>query len=192
MQYRCFSSCHLPTHTLYFELLVLVGVPLERLCLLIRFLGLGRPKPFLQQVLDPPAEGGVTAALQHLRALGAMDDKNCLTPLGSHLAGMPVDAQVGKLLIYGSLLRCPEQILTIAAGLSVRSPFTRDVEADQTKRRLSGKHMSDHVALLLAVQGWQERRQCTGVLPRDGAACGGAEAVVGHTHTGDDNDMERY
>lgn len=134
-------------------------VPLERLCLLVRFLGLGRPKAFLMQLLDPPAEAAITAALQHLRALGAMDEKNSLTPLGQHLAGMPVDAQVGKLLVYGALLRCPEQMLTIAAGLSGRSPFTRDPAADATKRRLSGRHMSDHLALLGAVQEWRRRRR---------------------------------
>mmetsp|Transcript_34742 Transcript_34742/g.64848 ORF Transcript_34742/g.64848 Transcript_34742/m.64848 type:complete len:1105 (-) Transcript_34742:639-3953(-) len=132
-------------------------VPLERLCLMVRFLGLGRPKVFLQEVLDPPAPTGVTAALQHLRSLGALDEKNGLTPLGSHLASMPVDAQVGKLLVYGALLRCPEQVLTIAAGLSGRSPFLRDAAADASKLRLSGRHLSDHLALLGAVQAWRQR-----------------------------------
>lgn len=137
-------------------------VPLERLCLLVRFLGLGRPKMFLQQLLDPPDETGIVAALQHLRSLGAFDEKNALTPLGSHLASMPVDAQIGKLLVYGALLRCPEQILTIAAGLSGKSPFLRDAVADQTKQRLSGRYMSDHLALLGAVQAWQQKRRESG------------------------------
>jgi HrpA-like RNA helicase len=117
---------------------------------------------FLQQLLDPPDETGIVAALQHLRSLGAFDEKNALTPLGSHLASMPVDAQIGKLLVYGALLRCPEQILTIAAGLSGKSPFLRDAVADQTKQRLSGRYMSDHLALLGAVQAWQQKRRESG------------------------------
>ena len=137
-------------------------VPLERLCLLVRYLNLGRPKLFLQQVIEPPAEAGVLAALRHLRALGAMDERNCLTPLGRHLASMPVDAQVGKLLIFGSLLRCPDSILTIAAGLSVRSPFTHDEVAEISKRRLSGRNMSDHLALLAAVNSWREIQSAGG------------------------------
>ncbi len=110
-------------------------------------------------MVEPPKEAAVVAALRSLRLLGAMDDRNDLTPLGQHLAAMPVDAQIGKMLIYGAILRCPEQTLTMAAGLSSRSIFLRDVLADETKVRLSGRYMSDHIALLKAVEGWQALRQ---------------------------------
>ena len=66
---------------------------------------------------------------------------------------MLVDAQVGKTLIFGSLLQCPEQVLTIAAGLSGKSIFVRGEQGDRAKRRLSGRHMSDHLALLGPCRG---------------------------------------
>lgn len=40
-----------------------------------------------------------------------------LTPLGYHLAHLPMDARVGKLLLVGAILQCLDPILTIAAAL---------------------------------------------------------------------------
>ena len=46
-----------------------------------------------------------------------------LTPLGYHLAGLPVDVRIGKLMLFGAIFRCLDPVLTIAASLSFRSPF---------------------------------------------------------------------
>lgn len=40
-----------------------------------------------------------------------------LTPLGYHLAQLPMDARVGKLLLVAAILQCLDPILTIAAAL---------------------------------------------------------------------------
>lgn len=40
-----------------------------------------------------------------------------LTPLGYHLAHLPMDACVGKLLLVAAILQCLDPILTIAAAL---------------------------------------------------------------------------
>ena len=36
---------------------------------------------------------------------------------------MPLDPQIGKMLVFGALLRCTDDVLTIAAGMCSRSPF---------------------------------------------------------------------
>jgi hypothetical protein len=75
----------------------------------------GHPAPSLSQVLSclltpPPAEA-VAEAVGQLVALGALQqpqpgqDGECLTPLGSHLCAMPMDAALGKALLYGCMLR---------------------------------------------------------------------------------------
>eukprot|EP00750_Incisomonas_marina_P031765 INCI8296.1.p2 GENE.INCI8296.1~~INCI8296.1.p2 ORF type:complete len:1126 (+),score=243.84 INCI8296.1:1192-4569(+) len=46
-----------------------------------------------------------------------------LTPLGFHLAALAVSPRIGKMLIFGAILRCLGPILTVAATLSYRSPF---------------------------------------------------------------------
>ena len=117
----------------------MVRVPLEELVLQIHLLGLGPAAPFLARVLEPPPARAVEAALESLRSVGALealsrkrddddDDEDeeedeRLTPLGRHLAQLPVDARVGKLLLMGALLGALSPALTIAACLSHKPPF---------------------------------------------------------------------
>lgn len=157
-------------------------VPLENLCLQARLLKLGKPMKFLKSVIEPPPVQSIKSAVQHLRALGAFTViDNELTPLGYHLARMPLDPQIGKMLVYGSLLRCTDDVLTIAAGLCGRSPFlsgmpnNRD-DANKAKAKFAGPSRSDHIALLKAYLGWQnagnnreKRKYCdTNYLSHDG------------------------
>jgi HrpA-like RNA helicase len=44
-----------------------------------------------------------------------------LTALGYHLAKMPVDVRIGRMLITASLLNCLEPALTVAAALAGKS-----------------------------------------------------------------------
>jgi HrpA-like RNA helicase len=145
-------------------------VPLENMCLQIRLLGLGKPGKFLGSVIEPPPRKSIKAAVHHLRALGAfVAEGSELTPLGQHLARMPLDPQIGKMLVFGALMRCTEDVLTIAAALCSRSPFLSPIdrrdEANKCKAKLAGPSRSDHIALLRAYHGWENagkgrRRYC--------------------------------
>ena len=72
--------------------------------------------------------------------------------------------QVGKALIFATLLGCLEPVLTITALLSHRPPFVMPLhqkdQADRAKRAFAGGEASDHLALLEAHQQWEreERR----------------------------------
>ena len=81
-----------------------------------------------------------------------------LTPLGLHLAKMPLDARIGKILIYGALLGCYEPALTLAAAMSLaRPPFLTPMDRRQEAHAARAgfcKERSDHVALLRAYEGW--------------------------------------
>ncbi len=75
------------------------------------------------QLIEPPTEGSLEAAKQRLCALGALTDEESLTPLGWHLACLPVDVRIGKLMLLGAIFRCLDPALTIAASLAFKSPF---------------------------------------------------------------------
>jgi HrpA-like RNA helicase len=81
-----------------------------------------------------------------------------LTALGFHLATLPVDPRVGKLIIYGSLLGCVDSALTIAAGMTARSPFMSPFdqreEADEARRTFAVEG-SDHLTVLNAFSQWK-------------------------------------
>jgi ATP-dependent RNA helicase DHX36 len=61
--------------------------------------------------------------LQLLQVLNALDDEENLTPLGFHLAQLPMDPQLGKMILLAALFRCLDPVLSIAASLSFKDPF---------------------------------------------------------------------
>eukprot|EP01012_Entosiphon_sulcatum_P043438 TRINITY_DN5775_c0_g1_i1.p1 TRINITY_DN5775_c0_g1~~TRINITY_DN5775_c0_g1_i1.p1 ORF type:complete len:1495 (+),score=287.07 TRINITY_DN5775_c0_g1_i1:1633-6117(+) len=142
----------------------ILRVPLDDICLQIKVLGLGSCAEFLGKAIEPPSPLAVAQALQGLKEVGALDDAEGLTPLGYHLSSLPVDIHIGKLLIYGCLFRCLDSIATIAAFMSLRSPFiqsvTRRQEADQAYRSFMTEQ-SDHLSLLRVYRDWASRREAS-------------------------------
>ena len=100
----------------------MLRVPLHELCLQIKLLNLGEIEGFLAKALEPPAPDRVREGVATLAELQALDKAEILTPLGHHLATLPVDVRVGKMLLFACMLRCLHPVLVIAAGLSLRSP----------------------------------------------------------------------
>ena len=76
--------------------------------------------------LQPPSRTAVQHTMRGLRSIKALEEdekQETLTPLGFHLASLPVDVRIGKMMLYGCIFRCLDPVLTIAAGMSLRSPF---------------------------------------------------------------------
>jgi len=46
--------------------------------------------------MDPPDLNFITQSIENLKEIGALDHKEQLTPLGYHLAQLPVPAHIGK------------------------------------------------------------------------------------------------
>ncbi|CAN0479835.1 unnamed protein product, partial [Discosporangium mesarthrocarpum] len=46
-----------------------------------------------------------------------------LTALGFHLATIPVEPRIAKMMLYGAIFDCVNPALTIAATMSSRHPF---------------------------------------------------------------------
>ena len=63
--------------------------------------------------IEPPANESVNQSLKRLRDVGAIDHEESLTPLGYHLANLPVDVRIGKLIIFGHLVLFEKIILEI-------------------------------------------------------------------------------
>ncbi|CAK9017343.1 unnamed protein product [Durusdinium trenchii] len=159
-----FMEKELPKHTLC----EMQRTPLEELVLQLRLLELGdHPGDFLRRAPEPPALEAVERAIRALVAIGALenDSQLRLTPLGFHLAHMPVDARIGKMLVYGSLCKCLAPILTIAACLSQRSPFIRNFNRTkeelqvQERRNVWGELHSDQLAAAKAYDKYHEQRR---------------------------------
>ncbi|KAG5239498.1 DExH-box ATP-dependent RNA helicase [Salix suchowensis] len=149
--YEAFAEYQLPE---------LLRTPLNSLCLQIKSLQVGSIGEFLSAALQPPKPLAVQNAIDFLKMIGALDEKENLTNLGKYLTMLPVDPKLGKMLIMGAIFRCFGPILTIVSGLSVRDPFLLPQDkkdlAGAAKSRFSAKDYSDHMALVRAYEGWKE------------------------------------
>ncbi|XP_070503518.1 putative ATP-dependent RNA helicase DHX57 [Chironomus tepperi] len=136
-------------------------IPLEQLLLRIKILNNFHGKKIhdvLSKCIEPPTMESAESAIKRLQNLGAFEKEN-LTPLGSHLALLPVDVRIGKLMLFGAIFQCLDSVLTICASLSHKSPFvspfTKRQEANAKKRQFSIAN-SDHLTVLNAYKKWKE------------------------------------
>lgn len=146
-----------------YQLPEIVRTPLEELCLQIKILKLGGIGFFLRKLMDPPSEQAVCLAINHLMELNALDKREQLTPLGFHLARLPVEPHIGKMILFGALFGCLNPVLTIAACLSFKDPFViplgKEKLADARRKELSKNTKSDHLTVLNAFLGWEESKR---------------------------------
>ncbi|KAK7064230.1 adaptin N terminal region-domain-containing protein [Favolaschia claudopus] len=107
----------------------------------------------LAACIEPPLPERVAAAMKDLQ----ME----LTSLGRVLLQIPVEVQLGRLVLYGCFFRCLDQALTLAAVLSNRdafmSPMHLKVEAARAKLSWTNQQFrSDALAQLSAFNAWWE------------------------------------
>lgn len=115
----------------------------------------------LNAAIEPPASERVTAAMDKLVLVGALDANRDLTSLGRVLLQLPVDAPIGKMCLYGAFFRCLDPALTLAAVLTNRDPWMAPLplkdEAGAIKNSWSLPHFrSDPLVTLRAYTHWDE------------------------------------
>ena len=114
------------------------------------------------EYLEKPQETALNEAINSLRLQRIIDfSSDCkLTSLGKIVADLPLDVLVAKLLIYSTLLNHVEVALTIAAGMSVQSPFTNRSWNDQECIKNREPLMSDRGDLFTLINIYREWLKC--------------------------------
>jgi len=104
-------------------------------------LGFGEVEDF--PFLDPPDRRQVRDGIALLHELGALEPAaqpgKRLTQLGRRLAQLPVDPRLGRMVLEADRLGCADEVVIIAAALSIQDPRVRPLEeraqADQQHAR---------------------------------------------------------
>lgn len=109
--------------------------------------------------MDPPAPETLMRALELLNYLGALDDDGNLTELGRTMSEFPLEPELAKMLIASADLNCSNEVLSIAALLSVQQVFMRPKDsaraADEAKAKFA--HVDgDHLTLLNAYHAFKQ------------------------------------
>lgn len=140
----------------------ILRIPLEQLCLSVKAMGEKNVEAFLGKALTPPSLAAIQTALKTLEDLNALDGTSGeLTPLGKHMADIPADLRVAKMLIFGAVFRCLEPILVVASCMSVKSPFVSPMEKRdeaQTKKEQFATAKSDLLTAWKAYDSWEKLR----------------------------------
>ncbi|ORY53926.1 P-loop containing nucleoside triphosphate hydrolase protein [Rhizoclosmatium globosum] len=114
----------------------ILRVPLEQLCLSLKAMGVDDVRCSLGKQFQPQA-----------------------SKTSMHMASLPVDLRIGKMLVYGAIFGCLGSVLTVAAILSNKSPFMapsdrRDEAKERRKTFMWDK--SDLLTDCRAYDGWVE------------------------------------
>lgn len=116
-------------------------------------LGLGDVARF--PFVDPPDRRQVTAGVQLLEELGALEHGEAgsrrLTKTGRRLAALPLDPRLARMVLEAEKLGVLREVLAIAAALSVQDPRERplDQQAQADQQHARFKHArSDFLTLL--------------------------------------------
>ena len=130
-------------------------VPLDSLILQMVSMGLPDARKF--PFIEPPTPESLENSIASLKEQGAMEEDETLSVTGKMLSNLPVDVCIGKMLIMGSLFHQIESVLTLAAAMSVQSPFTnkayKDDDCIAARRSLDSDH-GDPITLLNAFREW--------------------------------------
>ncbi|EPQ01481.1 Putative ATP-dependent RNA helicase TDRD9 [Myotis brandtii] len=138
--------------------------PLGSTILKVKLLDMGEPRALLATALSPPSLGDIERTILLLKEVGALavsgqrEDENPhdgeLTFLGRVLAQLPVNEQLGKLIVLGHVFGCLDECLIIAAALSLKNffamPFRQHLDGYRNKVYFSGNSKSDCIALVEA------------------------------------------
>ncbi|CAJ0602732.1 unnamed protein product [Cylicocyclus nassatus] len=145
-------------------------VSLQEMALRMISLNLGldpRTFPFIER----PESEKLNDALDLLKFQGVLypDRDNQLTALGNAIAKLPVDVPIAKMLVYGCVVNHVEVMLTVAAGLSVQSPFTnrsyRELDVVERRARLTSS-MGDPFTLIEVFREWVLQKSSGGKVRR--------------------------
>jgi ATP-dependent RNA helicase DHX29 len=136
----------------------MLRLSLQDLVMRVKMCGLGNIEETLSQALDPPSSKNIRRAIDALIEVGALTSTEELTTLGRQLVKMPLDAQLGKLVLLSAIFGCLDAGLTIAAILSSKTPFITpfgERQRSDAARQAFSRGDSDLLTSYNAYCGWR-------------------------------------
>jgi ATP-dependent helicase HrpA len=130
----------------------LAGVILQ-----MKTVGLGEIESF--PWVDAPEGRHIAEGYRILQTVGALDERQVLTPLGRELGRLPLDPRIARIAVAARGKPCEQQVWVLAAALSVQDPHEVPPDAQEAAR---AKHAewrhprSDFLSLLQLWQRWQK------------------------------------
>jgi ATP-dependent helicase HrpA len=133
---------------------------LAAVILQMRALDLGDVEAF--PFVDAPETRHINDGYRLLFELGALDQRQQLSPSGGQLARLPVDPRIGRMLLEAAGNGCVAEVLVIASALGVQDPrerpLDRQQQADAAHERFHDER-SDFLGLLRLWTFYHEQKK---------------------------------
>jgi len=143
----------------------MLRLSLQDLAIRVKICKIGGIEETLNEALDPPSQKNIRRAVDALVDVRALTAAEELTPLGRQLARLPLDVFLGKLILLGTVFKCLDMALTVAAILSAKSPFSapfgQRTQADAARLAFR-RGDSDLLTIYNAYVSWRRVCQQTG------------------------------
>jgi len=124
-------------------------------------LGVVEEFPFI----DAPSGRAIADGYQLLNELGAVDDKNELTPMGRELSKLPLDPRVGRMILEARARGALNEVLVIASALSLQDVRDRPMDAQQQADQQHAKFDDDKSEFSGYLKLWQWLQEARGGAP---------------------------
>ncbi len=95
----------------------------------MKALHLGQVEDF--PFIEPPPRKAIADGYQLLNELGAVDERNDLTPIGKELSRLPLDPRVGRMILEAKDRQALDEVLIIASALTGQDVRDRPMEQQQ-------------------------------------------------------------
>jgi ATP-dependent helicase HrpA len=133
---------------------------LASVILQMMWLRLGRVEDF--PFIDPPDFRQIGDGLNTLHELGAIDDRENLTPIGKRLARLPVDVRIARMVVGAQDEDCLPDVLVIAAALSTQDVRDRPADLQQQADQAHAPYrdqQSDFISILKLWHGLRAKQR---------------------------------
>lgn len=134
---------------------------------ILRMLSLNLGDISLFPFIDPPHPKNIRDGIDILREIGAIetgkhfidtDDATqyVLTPRGKMMARLPMDPRISRMIIEAKKEGCVEEILVIAAALSIHDPRERPVESEKEADKIHAGFVDSSSDFMTLLRIWNQ------------------------------------
>jgi len=103
--------------------------------LVLNLLQYGITDPYDAGFITPPSRSPIADAIKTLRSLGAIRQDYSLTKIGYHMAHLPLDVSLARMVLEAAKYGCVQEVVIVAAFLSSRDIFLRPSDRDDWRVR---------------------------------------------------------
>ncbi|MFP5373104.1 MAG: ATP-dependent RNA helicase HrpA, partial [Actinomycetes bacterium] len=105
--------------------------------------------------VDPPDRRAVADGIALLEELHALDEQGRLTDTGRALAALPLDPRMARMVVEANERGVLDEVLVIAAGLTIQDPRERPTEHQQAADELHARFAHEHSDFLALLNLWR-------------------------------------